>query len=221
MNNNTRKNNKFLMIVIAILVVIICLLLLKDGIKKEKYTHQGKINIFEIKCDVGYGCDCEQQDDKLNDNSKEVINVIDDNAKLDINVLDNDKTWQDQESINIFSDSTYVVKGKVAPESLGTYQFVVKNSTKYNVRYTVKFNETNDYHINMKYKLKKNNEYIIGDWVTFVELAQTNIRLNSGSNDTYYLEWKWFGSYSDNSIGNDINSKYGLSIDIRAVQVDD
>ena len=135
--------------------------------------------------------------------------------------MDNNKTWKDQEDINIFSDSTYVVKGKIAPESTGTYQFIVKNSTKYNVKYNITFSETNNYHINMKYKLKKNNEYIIEDWVTYSELAQSNIRLNTSSNDTYYLEWKWFSSSNDNSIGEDVNSKYGLSIEIRAVQAND
>ena len=73
----------------------------------------------------------------------------------------------------------------------------------------------------MKYKLKKNNEYIISDWITYSKLAQSNIKLNTNSSDTYYLEWKWFNNSNDNSIGENINSKYGLSIEIKAVQTDD
>ena len=245
-NNKNNKINKILTAVIVVLIIIIFLLLLKGCNKDdENISHEGKVNIFEIKCDVDCECNCEQKNDKnrendkdtnsennnnnnnnnnkSNDNSKEVINIIDedDNTELDIKVLDNNKTWKDQEDINIFSDSTYVVKGKIAPESTGTYQFIVKNSTKYNVKYNITFSETNNYHINMKYKLKKNNEYIIEDWVTYSELAQSNIRLNTSSNDTYYLEWKWFSSSNDNSIGEDVNSKYGLSIEIRAVQAND
>ena len=242
-NNKNNKINKILTAVIVVLIIIIFLLLLKGCNKDDKnISHEGKVNIFEIKCDVDCECNCEQKNDKnrendkdtnsqnnnnndnkSNDNSKEVINIIDedDNTELDIKVLDNNKIWKDQEDINIFSDSTYVVKGKIAPESTGTYQFIVKNSTKYNVKYNITFSETNNYHINMKYKLKKNNEYIIEDWVTYSELAQSNIRLNTSSNDTYYLEWKWFSSSNDNSIGEDVNSKYGLSIEIRAVQAND
>ena len=244
-NNKNNKINKILTAVIVVLIIIIFLLLLKGCNKDdENISHEGKVNIFEIKCDVDCECNCEQKNDKnrendkdtnsennnnnnnnnkSNDNSKEVINIIDedDNTELDIKVLDNNKIWKDQEDINIFSDSTYVVKGKIAPESTGTYQFIVKNSTKYNVKYNITFSETNNYHINMKYKLKKNNEYIIEDWVTYSELAQSNIRLNTSSNDTYYLEWKWFSSSNDNSIGEDVNSKYGLSIEIRAVQAND
>ena len=246
-NNKNNKINKILTAVIVVLIIIIFLLLLKGCNKDdENISHEGKVNIFEIKCDVDCECNCEQKNDKnrendkdtnsennnnnnnnnnnkSNDNSKEVINIIDedDNTELDIKVLDNNKIWKDQEDINIFSDSTYVVKGKIAPESTGTYQFIVKNSTKYNVKYNITFSETNNYHINMKYKLKKNNEYIIEDWVTYSELAQSNIRLNTSSNDTYYLEWKWFSSSNDNSIGEDVNSKYGLSIEISAVQAND
>ena len=240
-NNKNNKINKILATIIVVLIIIIFLLLLKGCSKDDgNISHEGKVNVFEIKCDVDCECNCEQQDNKnkeddkntnsennkdnkSNDNSKEVINIIDedDNTELDIKVLDNNKTWKDQENINIFNDSTYVVKGKIAPESTGTYQFIVKNSTKYNVKYNVTFSETNNYHINMKYKLKKNNEYIIEDWVTYSELAQSNIRLNTSSSDTYYLEWKWFSSSNDNSIGEDINSKYGLSIEIRAVQAND
>lgn len=238
MNDDSKKVNRILMIVIAILIVIIILLLVKGCTKKEEdSTHEGKINVFEIKCDVDCECNCEQQNDKCkeddkdskdnnkdnksNDNTQEVIKPVDDNTELDIKVLDNNKTWKDQEDINVFGDSTYVVKGKIAPESTGTYQFVVKNSTKYNVKYDITFSETNNYSINMKYKLKRNNDYIINEWVTYSQLKQTNIELNKNSSDTYYLEWKWFEGSNDNSIGKDVNSKYGLSIEIRAVQADD
>ena len=235
-NNKGKKTSKILTVVIVILIIIIILLLLKGCSKNDdNIPHNGKINVFEIKCDCN--CDCEKDDNNKNtdndttnndknkdsnDNTKEVIKEVDDNTtEVDIKVLDNDKTWQEETDINIFSDSAYVVKGKIAPESTGTYQFVIKNSTSYNVKYDVKFEETNDYHVNMKYRLKKNNDYLISDWVSYSELSQEKIKLNSNSTDTYYLEWKWFSSSNDNSVGSNINSKYGLSIDIKAVQTND
>lgn len=233
MNEGSRKVNKVLMVVIAVLIVIIILLLLKGCSKKEgNISQNGKINVFEIKCDVDCKCDrekennCNNEKDKeknnnSNDNTQEVIKPVDDDTELDIKVFDSDKTWKDNESISLFEDSSYVVNGKIAPESTGTYQFVIKNSTKYNVKYDVSFEENNSYNINMKYKLKKNNEYVINDWVTCSQLKQENIKLNKNSSDTYYLEWKWFGSSNDNSVGEDVNSKYGLSINIKAVQTND
>ena len=244
MNNSIRKINRVLIIVITILVIIIVLLLFKGCTKNnEENLHEGKVSIFEIKCDVDCKCTCEQQDDKSkennksnntenknsnissdntsNDDTQEVIKPINDDTEIDIKVFDSDKIWKDTEYISIFEDSFYVVKGKIAPESTGTYQFIVKNSTKYNVDYDIDFDETNNKGINMKYKLKKNNEYIISEWVTYSQLKQTDIRLNVNSNDTYFLEWKWFGTSDDNSIGEDGNSKYGISINIMAVQTND
>ena len=157
------------------------------------------------------------------DNSKPASKEIDDEPQEEVNirVFDQNKTWNENTSLKLFEDSAYVVKGKIAPESSGTYQFVIKNSTSFNVKYSIEFEEKNNYNINMKYKLKKNNEYVISDWVDYSTLKQKSIKLNSKSSDTYYLEWKWFEGSSDNSIGSNPSSKYGLSIDIRAVQVND
>ncbi len=233
-NNRDNKKNKILVTIIIVLVIIIFLLLFKEYSKNDKNIfHKGKVNIIEITCDTNCNCECEkcdnnntkdkENDTNINDKTKEVIKEVDDdtNTEVDIKVLDDKKTWKDKEQLSIFKDSSYVVNGKIAPESSGTYEFIIKNSTKYNVKYDVTFSEINDYHITMKYKLKKNNEYIISDWITYSKLAQSNIKLNTNSSDTYYLEWKWFNNSNDNSIGENINSKYGLSIEIKAVQTDD
>ena len=106
--------------------------------------------------------------------------------------------------------------GKIAPESSNVYQFTVKNSTKYNLKYRIKFIETNEYNINMQYKLKKNDTYIIDHYVRPNEINVNNMMLNSGENDTYYLEWKWISSSNDNSIGQNPEAKYGLKIEIEA-----
>lgn len=242
-----RPINKILLFIVVILIIMIILLLLRGCSKKDEGTNnKGNINVFELKCDVNCDCQDDKKDDNKKednpntsgnnnsnsnsstkkDNTKEVYKEIDDNNteeenEVTIEVLDNDKTWKENIDIKLFEDSANVVKGKIAPESSGTYQFVIKNSTSFNVKYNIEFDETNSYNINMKYKLKKNNEYVVSDWVTYSALKQEAIRLNSKSSDTYYLEWKWFESSNDNSIGSNPSSKYGLSIDISAVQVND
>lgn len=238
--------NKILLFVVFILIIIIILLLLRGCSKKNEGTNnKGNINVFELKCETD--CDCpkcidddnkdnnkdkgnnKKSDSSSNNNSNSKNNTqsaskeMDDDSQeeLTIKVFDKDKTWDENAELKLFEDSAYVVKGKIAPESTGTYQFVIKNTTTFGVDYKLEFTETNNYNINMKYKLKKNKEYIISDWVTYSALKQENIRLNSKSSDTYYLEWKWFEGSNDNSIGSNPASKYGLSIDINAVQVNE
>ena len=68
-------------------------------------------------------------------------------------VYDNDHTpitWNGASDLKIFSKTLYTMDGKIAPESSNTYQFVVKNSTVYNVKYKINFIETNEYNINMR-----------------------------------------------------------------------
>ena len=110
----------------------------------------------------------------------------------------------------------YTIDDIIAPESNNTYQFIVKNSTKYNLKYNIEFVESNPYNINMKYKLKKNDEYIIDHYVSASELNVSNIHLNTNSNDTYYLEWKWVSNTNDTEIGANPSSKYGLKINVKA-----
>lgn len=240
--NENGPINKILLFIIVILIIVIILLLLRGCSKKDEETNNnGNINVFELKCDTN--CDCTNDNKKEDDSntsgnnnsnsnsstnkdttkeaSKEIDNSNNEQNEVTIKVLDDNKTWEENTDIKIFEDSTYVVKGKIAPESSGTYQFIIKNSTSFNVKYNIEFNEINDYNINMKYKLKKNNKYVISNWVTYSDLKQKSIKLNSNSSDTYYLEWKWFESSNDNLIESNPSSKYGLSIDISAVQVND
>ena len=125
-------------------------------------------------------------------------------------------TWHGTNDLNIFSKTVHTMDSKIAPESSNVYQFTVKNSTKYNLKYRIKFIETNEYNINMQYKLKKNDTYIIDHYVRPNEINVNNMMLNSGENDTYYLEWKWISSSNDNSIGQNSDAKYGLKIEIEA-----
>lgn len=198
-----KKSNevKILIGIIIILIIIIIFLLIHGCENGTEVTKpQGNIEIFEIKCDVN--CECGNG-----------IEVSDQNIK-----------WENKTDLKIFEDSMYVVKGKVAPESSNIYQYVVKNTTNYNIKYDMEFEENNAYGINMKYRLKKNDNYVVGNennWVTASEINQYGIYLSELSSDTYYLEWKWFSSANDNSIGSNINSKYGLGISIKAVQVNE
>lgn len=136
----------------------------------------------------------------------------------EVEVFDRDKdseTWNGSTNLNIFENSMYTKEGTIAPESTNTYKFVVKNGTGTGVKYNLAFSETNSSNINMKYKLKKNGEYLISDYVSYGDLNLTDQQLASGSSDTYLLEWKWVSSDNDTNIGKN-GATYGLQIDVEA-----
>ena len=155
--------------------------------------------------------------------------IGEDEEELDNDFYTSDKRvvkWQNETNLKIFEDSTNISKinGKIAPESAGTYKFIVNNGTIYNLKYKITFIETNSYGMNIKYKLKKGDTYIIDHYVSYNELNMENILLNTKSSDTYYLEWKWVGDSDSNDtlIGQNANSndiEYKLEIKIEAESV--
>ena len=164
--------------------------------------------------------------DSSNTNSNSQSNKSNSNTELDgeFYVSDNKIVkWNDNTDLNIFTDSKKIskVNGKIAPESTGIYVFNVNNKTKYNLKYNISFNESNEYSINMKYKLKKGNTYLVDQYVSYAQLNINDMILNSNKTDIYSLEWKWVGDNDNNdtTIGmsakdGDIN--YSLKINIEA-----
>ena len=124
-------------------------------------------------------------------------------------------SWNGTTNLNIFSNSIYTVDGVIAPESSNTYQFVVKNSTEYTLKYKIDFTETNPMGINMKFKLKKNDTYVVDHYVSYDELNIDNQLLSVDKNDTFYLEWKWISSSNDTNIGKS-GANYQLKIEVSA-----
>ena len=141
-------------------------------------------------------------------------------------VSDNEiEKWNDETDIKIFEDSEKIskVNGKIAPESKGTYKFVINNGTQYNLKYKISFTENNQYNMNMKFKLKKGNTYLIDHYVSYEELNIDNMTINSHNSETYYLEWKWVGDNdtNDTSIGKNANNEdiYSLKINVEAESI--
>ena len=161
-----------------------------------------------------------------NTNSNEQSNKSNSNTNLEdeFYVSDNEIVkLNDNTDLNIFTDSKKIskVNGKIAPESTGIYVFNVNNKTKYNLKYNISFIESNEYSINMKYKLKKGNTYLVDQYVSYEQLNINDMLLNNNKTDVYSLEWKWVGDNDNNdtTIGKsakeeDIN--YSLKINIEA-----
>ena len=247
MKNNKNEKLKDKIIRIVLIVIIIILLvhnccIIKD--LKNNKKPKGNIEIIEINCDNDDTCAVDDKDkdkdsdkkdnngkknnqDIINNNSKENTLPIngntdepsEDNEDDGLIVKDKEITWNGSTKAKIFTNSMYELDDKIAPESSNTYQFVVKNATDYNLKYNISFTENNPFNINMKYKLRKNNSYIIDHYVSPNEINVSNVLLDIGKNDTYYLEWKWVSSDNDTEIGSNPNAVYELKIDIKAESI--
>lgn len=204
---------------VALIITIILLLIYNCSLQKNLnniVTPTGNVDIIEITCDKDSTCESKPANgNENNDNNNDDVN--DDKFE----VYDNIIKWDGVKKAEIFKKTMYAKNDTIAPESNNTYQFVVKNGTEYKLRYSIEFTEDNSHHINIKYKLKKNDDYIIDHYVSYNELNITNILVNSNESDTYYLEWKWISSSNDTSVGKADNATYNLNISIKAESTND
>lgn len=139
--------------------------------------------------------------------------VLDEN----FDVVDKYHIWSQTTSLKIFDVDV------IAPGDSGSYDFIINNNTSKNVEYNIDFDERNASNVNLMYKLKRNNEYVVGndsEWIYYNDLDINAKVLNSRKNDSYTLEWKWVHSDHDTPAGRDENATYGLSILIHAEDTD-
>lgn len=224
-NENKKKNLINLIIEIILIIIIILLLLHSCGLmykEKNKKVPTGNVDIIEIKCDNTDTCKKESKNDKGNAiPTIGPVNPDDDKTNEGFVVEDNEHDeihWNGAEDLRIFTDPAYEFRRKIAPESSNSYKFVVKNKSNYKLKYKITFIETNQYNINLKYKLKKNGDYIISDYVQYDGVNIKDQTIEVGGEDTYYLDWKWISSSNDTHIGR-IQADYKLKIEIEAESI--
>lgn len=156
-----------------------------------------------------------------NNSDSSTENDIPNQETENVQVVDSNKVWESTNQLRIFENPVYQMNNIIAPLSTNAYQFVIKNGTSIKVDYTLEFLEENIYRINMKYRLKKNGNYIAGNseqWVSYQELNSFINSMEAKASDTYYLEWKWLESDNDTQIGATIGASYSLNIHIKAEQ---
>ena len=188
MENNEIKKEKrkslfYIYIIIILLIVIFILLMQKNN--KVCSNLDGKVDIFEVGCgENGENCTEDKQ--------------------FFLTISDDQKTWQNENTIDIFSNPLYNNESLIAPLSTNTYRFVISNDSTKDIEYEMNFKEDNRFNINMKYRLKRGEDYIVGDedtWVYYEELNLKKLNLQTKTKQVFYLEWKWFESTNDTEIG--------------------
>lgn len=215
MEKDKSKNYFWTLIIILIIIILILLFFTNFGKIDNNYlTPTGNVDVFDIDID----CNCKDSctnDDKEN-NIPTFNETNDTNVFGTVFVNDENGNYIYQQNLNIFNNSAFEYTNKIAPGVSNTYHFVVHNSTNTNLKYYLQMYENSEYKINLKYRLRKNNEYIIGDdntWVTASDLKTAFSKINSSSSDSYSLDWKWFDDDKNDTIaGKNMTTEYKLNV---------
>lgn len=134
-----------------------------------------------------------------------------------IDISSKDKSWYKNENINLFQNLNKNGEKIIWPGESGTYSFIISNNSSQDIHYKFSMQDKNDKNINIKYRLKMNNTYIIGDennWVSIDKMKLDNIHELKDSKTIYALEWKWEDSDNDTQIAKEGLATYTVYIDI-------
>ena len=220
-----RKRDRFYWTIIILLIIIILILLFFNRIgkvvDKDVVAPTGNIDVFDI--DIGCGCDDKSNCHKPVDKDKNEIPVFDEEEDIEVigTVFVDDKNgnYLYQQNLKIFTNSAFEQDDMIAPGVSNTYNFVVHNSSNVKLKYNITMYEISEYKLNLKFRLRRNNEYVLGSsskWVSISDLNVYDLLINSGSSDSYSLDWKWVYSdgkdYEDTIAGENMTSKYKLNI---------
>ena len=136
-------------------------------------------------------------------------------------VLENSSQWNELKQLSVFNNKYFNDKSIIAPGVSGKYNFTVENYTGKDFIYGISFTEENPLNINLKYKLKLNGNYIVGnenEWISTSDLNVKDLLINTSASDLYTLEWKWIDSSNDTQIGINGSDGYKLNIKVTGVE---
>lgn len=234
--NVQKKDILFRVVSIILLIIIIILLFFSRYGKINNYPMPtGNVDVFDIDVDIDYAevkkgdtTNITESSDNNYDIGKQITKY---NADVDYNTLgrvfvdDKQGNYIYQQNLNIFNNAVYKYTNKIAPGVSNTYHFVVHNSSDMNLKYYIEMYEDSEYQVNLKYRLKRNNSYVIGNdntWVTADELKTAFSNISYSSSDSYSLDWKWFDddNKTDTLAGENMASLYKLNIRFHFESVD-
>ena len=221
MEDNRKRNTRYWIITILLIIIILLLLFfIRFGRIRYSLVPTGNVDVFDIdiRCNCAGKDNCVTTDD---DGNTVVIPTFNEDKKVLGNVFVDDVNgnYIYQQKLRIFSNAAFKYTDKIAPGVSNSYHFVVHNSTNAKLKYFIQMYEDSEYFVNLKYRLKRNNNYVIGDdnkWVTASELQTEFSNINMSSSDSYSLDWKW--EYDDGVdemdtlAGREMDSLYKLNI---------
>lgn len=173
------------------------------------------------------------EDKELNSNSqttqgstsKDDVNLEEteddiDNIKL-VKVSWNGKEVTKNTELDIFKNEKFNGQKIIAPGSKGSATFCVENTSNTEMICNLKFTEETETPINMRYRLKVDNKYVVGrenKYEEIKDLKLQNILMAKKSINMYTIEWYWLDSdEQDTEVGTkNENQFYTLNFEISA-----
>ncbi len=137
---------------------------------------------------INQGGSTSNNDDDLEDNTEDV-----DNIKL-VKISWNGKEVTKNTELDIFKNEKFNGQKIIAPGSMGSANFCVENTSNSEMICNLKFTEETEYPINMKYRLKIDNEYVVGNVNGYDDLEKLNLKdilMQEKSINMYTIEWYW------------------------------
>ena len=134
-----------------------------------------------------------------------------------IQVTSESKGWYKNDNINLFKNLNEKGEKIIFPGQSGEYEFVIQNNNDVPINYSIKFYEKNIDNINIKYKLKINNVYVIGNentYETIDKLELQDIKILDKTKSLYTIEWKWEEADNDEELVKNGLATYSVYIDI-------
>lgn len=243
MERQRRRNNNRILIAIVIILLITVGVLLWLLLKPSKIP-TGHVDVFDIRigiiCRNWNGSSCYDDEDDFiphvtpgrrkadNSEEKKINGDTDTDVEREGIVYVDDKNgrYAYQKTLKIFENAAFKYTNKIAPGVSNSYDFKVHNETENTIRYDIAFTESSEYPINMRYRLKREGNYIVGsdsEWVSASELAAAFKELPMDGVDSYTLDWEWPYESGrdalDTEIGEKMLSEYSLEIKINFEEV--
>ncbi len=141
-----------------------------------------------------------------------------------INIISDKKSWYLNENIDLFKYKNKNREKNICHSQSVLYDFIVKNSNNEPIYYKLKLFEDNKEKINMKYRLKLNNIYIIGNENYYEDIDKIyleDIKILENTKCLYTLEWKWEDSDNDLELAKNGLATYKIFIDIYSKSIGD
>ena len=223
-----------LIIILLLLTIAFLVWLLLRPQSGAKRIPTGNVDIFNINVNCSCGPakkdDKEDEDDCDDDDNSAIISysgLINNRKNTTVHdegivyADDNNGWYVYQRDLKIFENVAFQYTSKIAPGVSNSYDFRVHNTTLKAINYSINFEETSEYAINMHYRLKREGNYVVGDddtWVSASELISAMKYLSSNSTDNYTLDWEWpyegGTDVADTEAGEKMASEYSLGIKI-------
>lgn len=134
-----------------------------------------------------------------------------------IKVKSEKKEWHLNDNINLFKTTNSKGEKIIYPGETGKYDFIIENVDMIPIYYKISISDDNKNNINMKYKLKQNNVYVVGNEDVYENIEKLNlqeIKIMEKAKALYTLEWKWEETEKDLELGKQGLATYRIYIDI-------